>query len=181
MKNTKGNIIFTLETSLLISIIAFALTYMISYLWLRDGFDLLEVSFLSITSSVCFFFSFLIICIFQTNSFIRESLKNNKKWFSKYLLMFLILVFSLSIFTLLDTLIYYFIDDSIPVEFSKALEKIAKNSGKELEGMEEFKNMSFSLQNSVLNFISLFISSIICVPFIRKDGELFRSKINEYR
>lgn len=181
MKNSKDNIIFALETSLLISIIAFALTYLISYLWLRDGFDMLEVSFLSITSSIFFFFTFLFFCIWQINSFIKESIKSNKKYFNKYFLLLLILILSLSIFTLIDTIIFYFVDDSIPVEFSNALEKLAKNSGKELEGMEDFKTMSFSLQNSILNLISLFISSLICIPFIKKDGELFKSKINEYR
>lgn len=181
MKNNKENIIFTFETSLLVSIIAFTLTYLISYFWLRDGFDMLEVSFLSITSSVIFFFTFLIVCILHTNLFIRESLKNNKKYFNKYFLLFLVFIFSLSIFTLLDTLIFYLVDDSIPIEFSKALEKLAQNSGQKLEGMDEFKNMSFSIQNSILNLISLIISSLICIPFIKKDGELFRSNLNDYR
>ena len=181
MKNNKENIVFTFETSLLISVIAFAITYLISYFWLRDGFDMLEVSFLSITSSVIFFFTFLIVCILQINLFIRESLKTNKKKFSKYFLLLLIFIFSLSFFTFLDTLIFYFVDDSIPIEFSKALEKLAQNSGQNLEGMDDFKNMSFSLQNSILNLISLLISSLICIPFIKKDGALFKSNVNDYR
>lgn len=182
MKNTKNNNLpFIIETAVIISLITFFLTYTTSYIWLRDGFDLMEASFLSILTSAFFFGCFLVIGIWKLNSFKSFCLKNNIKPFNKYILVSLILLFSLFFYVLLDTFIFYFVDRSIPEAFADSLSKLAESSDKKLRGIEDFRAMPFSLQNIVVNFIALFLAGLISLPFIKKDGKLFKTLASDYR
>ncbi len=182
MKTNKTNMLFIIETAILIALITFILTYTTSYIWLRDGFDLMEVSFLSILGAAFFFCSFLIICVWKVNSFTSFCLKQNIKPFNKYIQVFLLLLSSLLFYVILDVLMFYFIDKSIPQAFANALSELAGNTGKKLEGMEDFREMPFSLQNIVVNFIALVIAGLISLPFIKKNGELFKTTTaSDYR
>ncbi|MGB4776451.1 MAG: hypothetical protein WBP45_14840 [Daejeonella sp.] len=128
----------------------------------------MEASFLSILTSAFFFWCFLVIGIWKLNSFKSLCLKNNIKPFNKYILVSLILLFSLFFYILLDTLIFYFVDRSIPEAFADSLSKLAENSDKKLEGIEYFRTMPFSLQNIVVNFIALCLAGLISLPFIKR-------------
>ena len=164
------------EIGVLEGFITFVLTFLITFCWNSDGLGLLEFSFLPLIAGFFLFFTVLILNIIYLNKIIKNSFRvSENQRFNKYIMLSIVLVTSVFTYTIIDFLVFLF-DDSLPKEYAKGLIEFLRKNGSPTEGMEEFSNLSFGIQNLISNLVSSFIACLLSIPFIKKDGEFFKTK-----
>lgn len=169
------------ELSALCAIVLFTSTYITIYQWQADGFDLIEASFLSILTGAYFVILLLIVSAFGINWTIRLSLRDGATPWSRLTYSAALVFISLAIFFVVDSVYFFLVDNSISADYGQALADLSRQQHKQLPGMDEFKNMPFSLQNGMVTAIFGVIGSLLSLVVIRKDGELFRSQTMDAR
>ncbi|MBA3986231.1 MAG: hypothetical protein H0X63_06600 [Flavobacteriales bacterium] len=160
-----------LELSMINSlIITFLLFFTVSY-WQKDGLSLFEISFMAIIGGIYFFIVTLFTSIIGLNSYIRSCLVRDIIPLRRIIQISIFFFLSFLIFIVLDTLLFL-IDDSISIDYAKSLAEIAKANNQEMEGLEDFKNFPFSIQNGITTLIFGFLGSLLSLAFLRKNGQL---------
>lgn len=168
-----------LALSLIVGSAVFMLSLITTLRWQNEGFDLLEVSFMSIISGVYFMIIIIIANVIGLNMYIRDAIKSGHQPILKILQILLIFVSSFVIYILLDSAFFIF-DGSISKEYAESLLELSQKNGGTLEesSLSDFANLPFSLQNGIITSVFALIGSFISLPFIKKDGILI--KASEY-
>ncbi|RTY94831.1 hypothetical protein EKM05_05825 [Flavobacterium sp. GSP27] len=180
MKNNKSistNAENILLAGILVGVFTSALTIITLLYWQRDGLDLLEISFMSILAGFFLFMCIIPINIIMLNKNIKEVLKNKEKSSKRIYQILLSFLIGFIIFLIIDY-VYFLFDSSIPAKFAESLRKMAEKNGDSVLGMDDFANLPFGVQNGILTFIFGLIGAFISLPFIKKDGILYKSENN---
>ncbi len=181
--NKKNNLIFSshIQASIIIALTTFILTYITLYQWQKDGFSIMEISIMSILTAIFVFFIIIAINIWQVNIYRKKSLEESISPIKKIWSVIIITILSFALLSLFDSLLFYFIDKSIPKSYAEGLEDLLKSSGQPTESLSEFSEMPFMLQNGIVIFIAALIGSMISLIFIKKDGQLLGTDSNYIR
>lgn len=179
MTNKVRRIEHLLGISLIVGSIVFILSLITILRWQDEGFDLLEVSFMSIISGVYFMIVIIVVNIIGLNMYIRDTIKSGHQPILRILQILLIFVLSFVIYLLLDSVFFIF-DSSISKEYAESLIELSQKNGGKLEesSLSDFANLPFSLQNGIITSVFALIGSFISLPFIKRDGILI--KASEY-
>lgn len=181
--NMKNNISIStntkniLLTGILVGVLTSALTIITLLYWQRDGLDLLEISFMSILAGLFLLICIIPINIIMLNKNIKEVLINKEKSSKRIYQILISFLIGFIIFLIIDY-VYFLLDSSIPAKFAESLRKIAEKNGDSIQGMDDFANLPFGLQNGILTFIFGLIGTFISLPFIKKDGILDKPENN---
>ena len=161
------NVEDTVITGLLIGIVTSTLTFGTLLYWNRDGFDIIEASFTPIFLGFIFFISIITLNIIKLNKSMRQCLRNNIHTIKRIYQILLTFIIGLVVFVIID-IIFYFIDNSISIDFANALKRVAEISGTSPDSIEITKHLPFSLQTISITFPAGLVGSFISLPFIRK-------------
>ncbi|AZQ64774.1 hypothetical protein EI427_21350 [Flammeovirga pectinis] len=163
----------SIEDSVMKGIFSGLFTFSISFSFIEylraDGFSIIEASFLPILPGIITF-----ICILFFNTFLlnrSNKFLENKNTLKPYLSILIVLFFNIIIYLTIDIIMFNF-DDSLPKDFAASLLKIAENNNESLDGIIEFSELPFSIQNLIATFIFAFIASVISLFFVKKNGNL---------
>ena len=181
MKNLKFYLLTHVELSVIITIINAILIYVTVYYLHRDGFDLIDISILSVIAGIYLFFTTFFLNVWWINAYRKNSIENDITPLKTIYSILLILLFVTILLLLFDYFFFHFIDNSISYSFAEELGKFMESSGKSSEELDEFREMPFIWQNGAVNFASILIACLFSWIFIKKDGVLFKSKTESYR
>ncbi|WP_421889863.1 hypothetical protein [Marinoscillum sp.] len=141
--------------------------------WKSDGFSVLEISFMAILGGFFYFFTCLSVSVWLINDHIKNARSSQEKPGNKWVAILLILIVGFVVLLLLD-LIYYQIDNSISLEFAEALKALMQQNNQSINGIDEFAKLPFLMQNGIVTFGGGLMGGLLAVPFIKKDGVLFK-------
>ena len=150
----------------------FALNFMTVSYWKSDGFDFLEIAFITIIAGLYMFISILPSNIYFLNKGIKDAIESESMLINRTIQVLLSLVVAMLIFLLLDLLLFT-LDDSIPQTYANMLKEMAESNGDDLPGFEGFAKLPLGIQNAILTFTIGLIGALVSLIFIKKDGILF--------
>jgi len=160
---------YLLISALLVAILSILLSYYIINDWYEDGFDRLEISFMSLLPSLIFFVIILLSNIFLEVRYLKECQAENiipiKMFFQIIYASFYVVLAAL----IFDSLYYYFIDSTIAKEFADGLKNMMEVDGKAIKSqdIEDFREMPFLLQNFFALSFFCILSNAIALPLGR--------------
>ena len=169
---------YILTNSLVIGFLVFIISYTTIFLWHINGFDTMELSLMSIISGIYFFIIVIVSNIFYLNKGIKNCNLNSIKYMKRIYQVLLTLIISYLTYLILDY-VFFLIDDSMSRDFAIGLKNFAESNNKNLDGIDEFVNLSFGIQNSIVTFVFGLLGSLISLIFITKSGDLFKSKSSD--
>ncbi len=168
-----------LKAGIISGLITFAISYIILYRWQRDGFNTMEISLMAILTGIIIFFITIAVTIWHVNQYRKDCNIENIIPMKKVWSVLIIAVLSLLFLSLFDSILFYFIDKSIPQSYAEGLSNLVRSSGQETDSLNEFDEIPFMLQNSVVIIIAAIFGSLISILFIKKDGIIFGTT-NDY-
>lgn len=172
MKLTQLNEQTKRATSVFLTIIIFSslatilLSYIIGQSWMEDKLDPFEVALLTIVPGLLFF---LIICGVNSvtlSTYRKDCFKENVipiKWGYQLLIISLGTIIAS---TIIDY-IYLLFDNSFHSVYSKAIEKVIRESGQTAETASSFIELPFFLQNIFANAFFIILANLITIPLIK--------------
>jgi len=153
----------------------FVLTFITCLYWLQDGFDMIEVSLLTIISGFYFLLIIPIANSIGLNKYIRKTLDAGKKPLKRIHLVLIVFGISLLTYVLLDS-VFFLIDKSVSLEYADALKYLANTNNQPVEGMDSFTKIPFSIQNVIVTFILGLLGSFISLLFVKKNGKSIKTE-----
>jgi|GEM_PF-1957161 len=159
----------------LTGLVTFVMSCLTILYWKRDGFDFLEISFMSIIAGIYLFIIIIPMNIIFLNRGIRYGLKNDLPILKRVYQVLLSLIIGMAVFLLLDS-IYFLVDNSISKDFAQSLKEMSEANGRQLAGIEEFASLPFGVQNGILTFVLGLLGSFISLAFIKRDGQLIKNQ-----
>jgi hypothetical protein len=181
--NKKNNLLFSshIQAALIIALTTFILSYVILYQWQKDGFSIMEISVMALLTAIIIFFIIIAVNIWHVNNYRKKSIVKGINPIKKVWSVIIIAIASFTLLSLFDSLLFYFVDKSIPQSYAEGLGDLLKSSGQSTESLNEFNEMPFMLQNGIVIFIAAIIGSLISLIFIKKDGQLLGTDSNYIR
>ncbi|MBY0433110.1 MAG: hypothetical protein K2U26_03275 [Cyclobacteriaceae bacterium] len=170
---------YLFSSSLIVSVISLGLIYFIIHNWSIDGYSKLEISFMAVLPGFIFFAFTLLLNssmeVVYLRSCANEQILPVKMIFQIIYVSFYVILIGV----VLDTLYYYFIDDSIAVDFAEGLEGIIATEGKSFkeEDLKDFRSLPYLLQNVFVYGFFCIVATLIALP----TGRYFYRKIFEKR
>ena len=169
----------TIELGILIGLFTFLLTLLTTTIWQNNGISMGELIMLPLIGGFYLFLTTIVINIIGINKIRRLEIKNNVLPIKKIYQVLIIIVVSILIYTILDS-IYFLFDSSLSKDYASSLDALLKSTGETTEEVKDFENIPFSIQNIFSSITSAIITGLISLPFIKSDGELFKSKKENY-
>lgn len=168
-----------IELGMLIGVITFTLTLLTTTLWQNDGISMGEGIMLPFIGGLYLFLSIIIINIVGINKVRKVAIKNNEQPIKKLYQVLIIVVITVFTYTLFDS-IYFLFDNSLSRDYAKSLEALLQSTGEKTDDIKDFDKLPFSVQNIFSSIFSAILTGLISLPFIKKDGEIFKSKNDNY-
>ena len=168
-----------IELGILIGVITFILTFLTTTLWQNDGISMGETILLPLIGGFYLFLSIIIFNIIGINKVRKLIIKNGGQPMKRIYEVLIVILISIMIYTLLDSICFIF-DDSLSNDYASSLEALLKSTGEKTDDIKDFEKLPFSIQNIFSSIFSAIISGLISLPFIKKDGEIFKSKNDNY-
>ena len=162
----KKTILFHIEKfiiiSFLISIIVFAISNLIIYFWKRDVFDFIELSVLSVLSSLIALTVILIVDSIMLSKYYKSCASEQIKFLNN-IFQILILTSLIVGFSLFFDWALFSIDNSVSFEYAESLKQfLIEQHADQVAGIDEFAELPFLIQNiflfSFFVLLSVFIS-----------------------
>jgi carbon starvation protein CstA len=154
-----------------IGLITFILTFSVTSIMQLNKLTILKISFLPLVFGFFYFFTSIILTIYNVNKINYESYKKRIIQKNKFKQILLITIISVLVYHFFDTFMY-FIDDSLSKEYANGLLSITENpTKKDIEEINEMANLPFGIQNFIINFISIVFSFIFSLIFTKKYSD----------
>lgn len=166
-----------IELGILIGVISFILTYLTTTIWQTKGISMGEAIMLPLVGGFYLFLSITIGNIIGINKVRKLNKKNGGQQVKKIYEILIVIFISILIYTSFDSICFLF-DDSLSKDYANSLEELLKSSGESTDDIKDFDKLPFSIQNIFSTIFSAIISGLISLPFIKKDGEIFKN-LNE--
>ncbi len=153
----------------LISLISLIISNGIIYFWKRDAFDMLELMFLPLLSSVIIFIVIAVVNSFLLPKYYNESnLKNSL--IANIFVLSIIHSFAIIGFSIFFDWVLFSVDHSVSIEYAETLEKMLNEQHSEMTNdIEEFAQLPFLIQNIFMFSFSVILTTILSVFSIRKQ------------
>lgn len=181
MKQKIKKTIPLIELGLLNGVITFLLTLLTTTFWQNEGISMGETIMLPLIGGFYLFFAILLVNIIGINKVRRLNIKNNEQSLKKFYQALIVILSSILFYTLLDS-IYFIFDNSLSIDYANSLESLLSSTGESTEDIKDFEKLPFSVQNIFSSIIVAVIAGLISLPFIKLDGEIFKTKNdNHYR
>lgn len=169
----------TIELGVLIGILTFLLTVLTTTFWQNNGISLGELVMLPLIGGFYLFITTMFINVIGLNKIRRLDVKNNAIPIKKIYQVLIIIGVSVFVYTSLDS-IYFLFDSSLSEEYASSLETFLNSSEESTDDIKDFEKIPFSMQNVFSSITSAIITGLISLPFIKSDGEIFKSKKETY-
>ncbi|MEM0542914.1 DUF4199 family protein [Flavobacterium sp. j3] len=172
-------IIPLVELGMLIGVITFLLTLLTTTLLQNNGISMGEVIMLPLIGGFYLFLTIIIVNIIGINKVRKLDIKKTEQPLKKLYQVLIVILISILIYTILDS-IYFLFDNSLSKDYASSLEDLLQSSGEKTDDIKDFEMLPFSVQNIFSSIFSAIIAGLISLPFIKKDGEIFKSKNDNY-
>jgi hypothetical protein len=154
-----------------IGLITFILTFSVTSIMQLNKLTILKISFLPLVFGFFYFFTSIILTIYNVNKINYESYKKRINQKNKFKQILLITIISVLVYHFFDTFMY-FIDDSLSKEYANGLLSITENpTKKDIVEINEMANLPFGIQNFIINFISIVFSFILSSIFTKRYSD----------
>jgi hypothetical protein len=170
-KELKLHLANLLSAALLATLGALCLSYLLISFWFRDGFDLLEVVLLPITTGVFFLALTIPVSTVVLTKYVRECRSKNilsLKWGYQFLFLSLFIILAALI---ADGLIYWAGGSVISKAVAEGLMDFLQNQGKQINAssadMERFSHLPFFFQNIFANAFFIVLASLISALIVK--------------
>jgi hypothetical protein len=167
------------ELAVIIGIITFFLTLLTTTLWQNNGISMVEILMLPLVGGFYLFLTTLIVNIICINKVRELVVKNKEQHTKKFFQVLIVISISILIYTMLDS-IYFLFDNSLSIDYTRSLVSLFQSSNEKYNDMINFEKLPFSIQNLFSNLFSVILAGLISLLFIKKDGEIFKSKNDKY-
>lgn len=168
-----------IEIGFLIGVVTFLFTLLTTTLWQNDGISMGETIMLPLIGGFYLFLSIIIVNIIGINKVRKIIVKNGEQPIKKLYQVLIVLFFSIFAYTLFDS-IYFLFDNSLSKDYASSLEALLQSSGEKTDDIKDFEKLPFSVQNIFSSIFSAIVAGLISLPFIKTDGEIFKSKNDNY-
>ncbi|WP_396147807.1 hypothetical protein [Flavobacterium sp.] len=168
-----------IEIGFLIGVVTFLFTLLTTTLWQNDGISMGETIMLPLIGGFYLFLSIIIVNIVGINKVRKLAIKNNEQPIKKIYQVLIVLFISIFAYTLFDS-IYFLFDNSLSKDYASSLEALLQSSGEKTDDIKDFEKLPFSVQNIFSSIFSAIVAGLITLPFIKADGEIFKSKNDNY-
>lgn len=168
-----------IELGIIIGSFTFILTVLTTTFWQSEGISVGETIMLPFVGGFYLFLVTLIVNIIGVNKIRRLNNKNKELPFKKFFQVLIILLFSVLIYSLIDS-IYFLFDDSLSKDYASSLEGLIKSTGDKTDDFKDFEKLPFSIQNVFSIIFSSILAGLLSLPFIKIDGEFFKNKNDNY-
>jgi hypothetical protein len=157
-----------INTALMIGMISFILTFLTTFFMQSGKMTILKVSFLPLIFGFFYFFTFVIISIYNLNIINLKIYQAKEKQSNKFKQLLMIIIISFGIYYILDSIVF-FIDDSLSKDYANGILAITENpTQKDIKEIDDLSKLPFSTQNFVFNFVSAFFSLLFSFIFVKK-------------